>query len=112
MTALAPTFPELRRAFECVMLHARECSVHGDMDRDASIAMANLATAADLPRGLACRVVDASDRAASSMEDVAQLLGIIGDDLNRHFTRPPPTPRELEMVEMDERSERTREEMR
>lgn len=104
-----PTFPEIRRAFEVVTLLAREASVHGDMDRDAMIAMADLATAAKLLGGLACRVVDASDRAASSMEDVAALLSAIGEDLQTHFTRPAPTARELEMAELDDRSKAMRE---
>jgi hypothetical protein len=110
-----PHHYQAARAFETVCLRMREAAVHGDMGRDARVLMADLAAGTKLISRALFSSEFASERAYPAMVEICRLLGVVGEDLEAYFIRAnaePLTPRELEIMDMDARSERTREEMR
>jgi hypothetical protein len=111
MNAL-PTYHHTQRAYDVVCLRMREAAVHSPMERDARILMADLATGTKLISRALFPSEFASERAHAAMMEMVRLLGVVGEDLEAYFIREavePPTPRELEVIVMDERNKRERE---
>jgi hypothetical protein len=108
MKNTAPHYHHVHRALDVISLRARECAVRGDMEHGARVLLADMATASTLLGRLAFQASFASDRAITALNDVARMLGVIGEDLNAHFTRGPEplTPREIETRDAEERRER------
>jgi hypothetical protein len=86
MTGL-PHYHHVHRAFKVIGLRARECSVDSRLERGACVLMADLATASKLLGPLAFQASFASGRAITALDEVARLLGVVGEDLHAHFTR-------------------------
>jgi hypothetical protein len=90
----APHYHHVHRAFEVISLRARECSVDSRLERGACVLMADLATASKLLGPLAFQASFASARAIAALDEVARLLGVVGEDLHTHFTQATEQDRE------------------
>jgi hypothetical protein len=113
MTAL-PSYHHTQRAYDLVSLRMREAAAFGNMERAARIVMADLATGTKLISRALFSSEFASPQAHAAMVEIVRLLGIVGEDLSEYFIREavePLTPRELEVIAMDERSKRQREDV-
>ena len=106
-----PTYYQTARAYEAVALRARECAVHGDMERDARILMADFATGTKLIARALFASEHASERAYPAMVEIARLLGVVGEDLNAYFVAAAQPDEPIYDPHADARSEREKEDV-
>lgn len=113
MTTL-PHYHQTQRAFDVVCLRMREAAVRSPIEHAARVLMSDLATGTKLISHALFSSEFASERAHAAMVEMARLLGIVGEDLEAYFIREaeePLTPREVEVIRIDERSKAQREDV-